>query len=55
MLRRIVVRRVYSTTPGVRWRSREVSGLYPEERELRWLVSGVPPSHPSYRAAAEAG
>ena len=29
--------------PRVRWRNREVRGPYPEERELLWLVSGVPP------------
>src|SRR5436190_183929 len=29
--------------PRVHWRNREVRGPYPEERELLWLVSGVPP------------
>jgi hypothetical protein len=29
--------------PRVRWRNREVRGPYPDERELLWLVSGVPP------------
>jgi len=39
----------------VRWRNREVSGPYPDERGLPRLVSGVPPTDPSYRAAPEVG